>query len=604
MFDYPAKYNIESYCLLHGPPVRAAPPHWPHNKPTPHPPRVQTWTIKEAPRALSREEKKQQLTVQLARMGVKSLTSFVKKHSRGLFKQVELKEWKAIVVDGNGLCHYLYLEKGCDWQQGGEYPQFFSEAKSYFQRIRDAGVEPVVLFDGSHDQSKTRTVLKRKEEKNRDMLGSQSTGIQCRAVVSPILMLQTFIDVLVEMKIEFHVAPKEGDKEVAGVANSRGCPVLSSDSDFYMYDLTHGFIPLEYFSTTSQCSLYHIDNLVSYFGLRDSKLRLFIPALHGNDFISPLSQGYPDFMVTLRIASRYANSEDCLLREYCSSRRKSFSRGQAVVKNYKMAEEQYCNVSLQNYETQKREYISLYSLPEWTFDSFLKGSFHPHLLDTLQHKSCILGNVVEDISQECAWVCSRNIRRNVYGFIGVVGNVSENIRHDHLPNMVEHLVDLSNLALPVTLRDYKDKDGESFVLSVLGCTEPARSLKAFFEQEQKWKLPLATFRYWYQNSKFVTKDLLSSLLLCFLHCSGVLVCSEVAETGQRDMLALHVFAQWQCVYYDALVLNNVAKTPFISTSPSEIYSGRVAMFFASKTIKAKNSVLTSLMDFVCYDTVQ
>ena len=541
-------------------------------------------------------------------MGIRALTSFVKKHHKGLFKSVELKDWKAIVVDGNGLCHYLYIEKGGNWELGGEYPEFFSETKSYFQSIRQAGVEPVVVFDGTHDQNKTATVLKRKQEKNKAMFNSQTAGVQRNYRVSPILMLQTFMDALQDMKIEFHIAPTEGDKETVGVANARGCPVLSNDSDFYMYDLAHGFIPLEYFSTTGKCSLYHVDNFVSYFGLRDPKLRLFLPALHGNDFISPpSSKGYPDFMVTIRTISRYAKSEDCLIREYGSGRRK-YIMNQAMVKNYKMAEEQYCNVSLQNYETQKREYISLYSLPEWTFDSFLKGSFHPHLLDILLHKSCILGNVVEDIGQECAWVCSRNIRQNVYSFIGVVEPmVTENIRLDHSPDMVQQPVRLSNSATTLSLRNYQEKDGEEFVLSVLGSTEAARSsLKAFFEQKQKWKLPLATFRYWYQNSKLVTKDLLLSLLLCFLHCSGTLVCPNVMETSWRDnMLALHVFAQWQCVYYDALVLNNIAKAPFISTSPSEIFSGRVAMFFASsKPVLEENSVLKSILDFVCYETVQ
>ena len=527
-------------------------------------------------------------------MGIKLFTRFIKQHFNGLFRPVKLSQWRSIVVDGNGLCHHLYYTNHCDWQLGGEYPEFYSTTESYFDLIRTAGVEPVVIFDGSHDQGKTETVLKRKEDKNRAMLKSQETGYPSRSSVSPILMLQTFMDVLQGMKIEFHIAPSEGDKEVAAVANSRGCPVLSSDSDFFMYDLEHGFIPLEHLNPVDSSFLYHIDNFAAYFGLKDPKLRLFLPALHGNDFISPRADYRTGmkFMITIKRVSKYSSSEECLDKEY----------GSIVRKNYGAAESQYCSPHLSDYESQKASYVSLYSLPEWTFDSFLSGSFHPHLLDILQHKVCTLGNVVEDIHQQSAWICSRHIRQNIYGFIGLAEEVNENIRRDRSPSMVKTSIVIKNTNPPAHLTEFQEKDKEGIVLAILGCASAARNLKQFHELDEKWKLPLATVRYWFHNSELVTEDLLKALLLCFLHCSGVQVCSRLVDVPkQSNFLALHVFAQWQCVYYDAMVLNNITRTPLLTTSPSELFSGKVAMFFASsKALTTKESIFQIMLDFVTY----
>ncbi len=505
-------------------------------------------------------------------MGVKSLTAFVKDHFEGLLFPAMLLEWKAIVVDGNGLCHYLYYDRKCNWQLGGEYPEFFTVVKDYFSSIVKAGVEPVVIFDGSHDQKKTETVVQRKEEKNKAMKKWQGTGRPGKFSVSPILMLQTFMDALQEMNINFHIAPTEGDREVAAVANSLKCPVLSSDSDFFMYDLVEGFIPLEYFSTTSNCYVYHIDNLTAYFGWRNLKFRLFIPAILGNDIIESALKGMKIANIIKLIQAKLDYGE--IIKKF----------GKDVEKNYRIAEEQYCEPVLMKTTSQKRLHVTTYSLPEWTFDYFLKGTFHPHLLDIIQHKCCTLGNVVEDISRKSAWSCSVSIRKHIYAFINITEPVLEYIRNDHLPYMTKKKVEIPNVPQSLSIQNFKDEDRENIVLNTLGCDGSGRKYELFNELDDKWKLPMATVVYWYRNSIVgITEDLLRSLLLCFLHCSEIRICSNVKEPVDNNFHALHAFAEWQCVYYDVMVLNNIARAPFLSTSPACLFSGRVAMFFASSS---------------------
>lgn len=53
------------------------------------------------------------------------------------------------------------------------------------------------------------------------------------------------------------------------------------------------------------------------------------------------------------------------------------------------------------------------------------------------------------------------------------------------------------------------------------------------------------------------------------------------KTRSSHLIALHSFAQWQCVYFDCKALNYVAREPFPTTSPASLYSGEVAMHYSS-----------------------
>jgi hypothetical protein len=64
------------------------------------------------------------------------------------------------------------------------------------------------------------------------------------------------------------------------------------------------------------------------------------------------------------------------------------------------------------------------------------------------------------------------------------------------------------------------------------------------------------------------------------------------NTKEAHLEALHVFAKWQCVYSDALALNDVARQPFQATGPSHLYSGEVAMHYATTVdLKGDRSIV-------------
>lgn len=95
------------------------------------------------------------------------------------------------------------------------------------------------------------------------------------------------------MGIEVVSCSFEADKEIARVANEKGCPVLSRDSDFYALNITGGFIPFDSLRialneidkpTSISCKIYHVGTLASFFLRLDMQVIPLLALLFGNDF--------------------------------------------------------------------------------------------------------------------------------------------------------------------------------------------------------------------------------------------------------------------------------------------------------------------------------
>lgn len=72
-----------------------------------------------------------------------------------------------------------------------------------------------------------------------------ASGLRGKKRVMPILAFDTFKAVLKKLGIPFAVCDFEADKEIAMLANTLNCPVLSNDSDFFIFPLTGGFISFD-----------------------------------------------------------------------------------------------------------------------------------------------------------------------------------------------------------------------------------------------------------------------------------------------------------------------------------------------------------------------
>lgn len=115
----------------------------------------------------------------------------------------------------------------------------------------------------------------------------------------PIMAFDTFTAVLKYIKIPFAVCDFEADKEIAKLANKLNCPVLSNDSDFYIFPLTAGFIPLDSVCFPEEetrivndglekfltARIYHVNKFVDFFPLLGRKILPLLSVLLGNDYV-------------------------------------------------------------------------------------------------------------------------------------------------------------------------------------------------------------------------------------------------------------------------------------------------------------------------------
>lgn len=231
-------------------------------------------------------------------MGVRGLSSFLHENPQ-FFKPHKLHNC-CVIVDGDNLMHSIYFSDKIDVICGGDYDKYAKSVRKYFWMFLECSVKPVVVFDGGYDKSgkKLKTIYKR----TNDRLSSVKDIAQSKSFhecLLPILAREVFISVLIDLYIHFVVSDYEADEQIAVLANSFKCPVISADSDFYIFDLHLGFITRDSIETTVildidsngkeykflNCLIYHIDEFVSCFpGLEKRVLPLF-GTLMGNDYV-------------------------------------------------------------------------------------------------------------------------------------------------------------------------------------------------------------------------------------------------------------------------------------------------------------------------------
>lgn len=178
-------------------------------------------------------------------MGVKGLTTIVKDDPRST-KYFRLHDTN-LVIDGCALEYYLYARSSHgsrDAQYSGDYISYARTITNFFSTLKRCNIFAHVIIDGGMDPSeiKFETILERMRSRL-SSLKRVASGYQDNLL--PIHATRVFFDVLKEIDVKVVRSVFEADGDVAMVGNILGCPVVSNDSDFYIFDLKHGYIPLE-----------------------------------------------------------------------------------------------------------------------------------------------------------------------------------------------------------------------------------------------------------------------------------------------------------------------------------------------------------------------
>lgn len=183
---------------------------------------------------------------------------------------------------------------GLDQNHGGEYAAYESLIERFITALRTCEVDPYVVLDGGsdHTDKKLETVTQRAEQRiERAHRAAKDGG---KENVLPIMTKWVFRQTLTRLKVPVAQCFGEADREIAALADKWQCPVLSNDSDFYIFNLSAGLLPISYFQWQDvngngsksyiPCKRYYTSSFCIYFEIQCQLLPTFA-ALAGNDYV-------------------------------------------------------------------------------------------------------------------------------------------------------------------------------------------------------------------------------------------------------------------------------------------------------------------------------
>ncbi len=191
---------------------------------------------------------------------------------------------------------------------------------SFIHSFIHSRIVPYIVFDGGYttDDRKLKTVQKRALDRIEQCSKISRGGY---GKVLPLLTLEVFKNTLRELNIAHVTCCFEADEQIAALANTWECPVMSNDSDFFIFDLKKGVIIYDYVDLTvkskremekmdsdltpspsfspnsSQDSgqesgyhflhvqIYHVDSMVAQFTNLDKHMLPIFASICGNDVV-------------------------------------------------------------------------------------------------------------------------------------------------------------------------------------------------------------------------------------------------------------------------------------------------------------------------------
>lgn len=535
-------------------------------------------------------------------MGIPGLTTFVQENFSGWERR---KIRGKVVIDGYSLCFSLHEQYRIDWKNGGQYAEFREVITLFMKQLRDSGIHPIVVFDGiDYKGVKTAETFRRRRETVRKIHSCFVHGQPNVGSVLPTLSLEVFRETLEQCRVQLYVVDGEADPETVALANHYKCPVVSFDSDYYLFNVSAGYIPitrLTWEAAPVTGEVYLIKNFATQFKLAEN-MHFLIPAIIGNDFLKPVA--HPQLRDEIRRCTRRMSSSQGInvrgLIEFLSSFSSledllkqilTLPSGEAIksalLSNFAMSQEMYTTEDDAVTEDSLMCMTLLRfgdgsELPEWVLRQYREGYFTASLMEIAVVGRSFLRIVPDDPKQETALAVSRPIRMAIYGILSPHLQsvcVTEVVRYqvDLREETVEACSVVEGKQLPSldAMQDLNSKTRLQVFCSVMGvCVE------TIVRFDRPWHLVVAVSCYWARTTS-PSKKLIKALVLCLIESS-----SSHAEHKRyrldRDLAALHQYSKWQCVYLDAMKLNNLLLNPVVFVSPASLFDGNLIMFYAQR----------------------
>lgn len=491
------------------------------------------------------------------------------------------------MIDGSQFCYNFYQLKELDSTKGGQYPEFYQMCTEFFENLLRSEITPHVVFEGINKNEKLTDDYRKEKVK--------------RVPNLPQLAFTTLCNVLTHMKIRTYVADGEGDVACAKIAKHFECPVLSNDSDFYLFDICC-YIQLNdlkfqpgdesHNTCVAEAEVYRKEVFTrDILHLLESDLLYLIPSIIGNDSVEYILRG-KIYSRIKRVAGEKDKGKQNLIKwivTYLTKRDSLKSCLEDI--DSKDLKEQVEIVSA--YYTpspqapvdivDKSSFQGLQT-PEWFNEEYKKHAIPYMLVDALINKKQHHSNLP----------VSLRIRKGCYRILGVETVDEYPIRdgnavldpvqwwcESELPSLVQ---------IPKMPRDKRESCLFSILLLRPDQLKDVQKTEKFF---------MSTIVFWNETDQ-KPPCLIKALLACYVLCSSNSETLEAAKsricTEECEGTVSQHFLDWQSVYRDAVALSTLLQCSDLCTCPSKIYDGKIATSLASRS-DGIDGVVESLENF-------
>lgn len=434
----------------------------------------------------------------------------------------------------------------------------------------------------------------------------------------PFLAKEVVIETLRIKDVSFNMCFGEADKVMASAAKSMRCPLLSQDSDFVIFDLEEGYIPLQYFDWRNgnsengiPCLVYKTEYLLKQFGAKSKDWILPLFAIvAGNDFVSV--DTFANFYKHLPRNNKKNfgfNKKHLRMIQTLEwlSQRETQERAIELLLQYVGKEpreklKDKLHGLLEQYSLDYQEPIPscLRGLPDYFLELRQSGKMPSFSVVVIHGGPLFLSTLIEDCRMESVYNCCAELRREIYG---ILRNKEGDLEGE---TVVEYSRKDSNISKgTVKLELYQNGISLSSIAEMsvderlqIFCNLMGMDLK-ILNKVLNSEVPTMfclSILFWIRKSTLPTQSRVYALLL-----SRWLLAYQDTEFQNRNLFAeffenvrktcegndpecwknVHCFNQWQVVLLTAHWLNSVLNNPIESEKFSLCYSGTFVVKLAT-----------------------
>ncbi|XP_074539198.1 single-strand DNA endonuclease ASTE1 [Halichoeres trimaculatus] len=542
-------------------------------------------------------------------MGVQGLASLIDRNQK-IYRDLKFRR-RRLVIDGLNFLYLLYFDSGLDLIRGGEYAAFEELVERFIKALKDCSISPFMVLDGGSDvtHKKDETVrlrvVQRIEKANRAAEESKQEKIL------PQLAKHVFNQTLARLGVPTAVCYGEADQEIAALAKEWECPVLSNDSDFYIFDLPGGLLPISHFQwqavqgTGSQsyipCKIYRSSSFCIAFEIKPQLLPAFA-VLAGNDYAKlermESSISWTQFAQTVNGAQpHHLEGLLCWMRGF-GKPEEAFEAALGLMgklnKERRAEVREYLTQGMEEYRLRssslKRFFIHGVAppfppvketptcpVPDWALLPLTQARLTADILDLLLLHSAHLSCPVDLKDKPSANQTSRPIRQVIYWLLlgGEEVQVLESDRDGLELKSFSVKPAASGVARTLQLQSLDQVEpsvGLQVLLETLGVSEDSLG-----ELQPHLRLLVAATCYWLQRAEPPPdQTLLKALLLGVSHGAALRqrAASEKQIYKQKlDPDVSHAFNQWQGCLKHSIHLNQLLGRPLLEPTVARCYEG-------------------------------